>query len=78
MLTVFLAGNGGRVLIPEAVEAVAAPEKELVWFVDGQGRRLAIFRRRDVVMYLEDGDRYPLEQAAGVAGATPRSGGSRR
>jgi hypothetical protein len=55
MLTAFLAGTGSRVLIPDAVAVVPGPTEEEVYFVDGEGKVLVVFRRADLAVYTGDG-----------------------
>ena len=55
MLTAFLAGSGGRVVIPDAVDVVDGATQDEVRFVDGAGRTLCIFRRHDLTLYSADG-----------------------
>ena len=55
MLTAFLAGSGGPVVIPDAVDVVDGATQDEVRFVDGAGRTLCIFRRHDLTLYSADG-----------------------
>lgn len=55
MLTAYLAGSGGRVLIPDAVAIAEGESYNEVQFVDADGKVLAIFDRGDLAVYSENG-----------------------
>jgi hypothetical protein len=55
VLTAFLAGSGGKVVIPDAVAVEPGDSADEVRFVDAAGRTLAIFRRADVSIFAREG-----------------------
>jgi hypothetical protein len=71
MLTAFLAGSGGRVLIPDAVGVAPGEDDTQVRFIDADGRTLVIFQRADVAMYTKDGDSISLDEVKADADASP-------
>ncbi|HEX5370766.1 MAG TPA: hypothetical protein VFY10_15260 [Dehalococcoidia bacterium] len=60
MLDAYLAGSGGRVVIPDAVGIMGGDESEDVRFVDAAGRTLVVFKRYDLIMYTDDGAKFEL------------------
>jgi hypothetical protein len=59
MLTAFLSGSGGRVLIPDAVDTAPGDSEDEVRFVDAEGRTLVVFKRADVSLYTGECDNMP-------------------
>jgi hypothetical protein len=55
MLTAYLAGSGGQVLIPDAVDVLPGETPDEVHFVDVNGKVLVTFKRADVALYSQDG-----------------------
>ena len=87
MLTAFLAGSGGRVVIPDAVEVVDGATQDEVRFIDDAGRTLCIFRRHDLTLYSADGpsldalndgaDRFASAPSSSARTAAPSRGDSK-
>ena len=72
MLKAYMAGDGGEVVIPDAVAVNSGSVPMTVDFVDGTGRVLVTFRRQDISMFTEDTSLFSnLQAAAGTDGATP-------
>lgn len=69
MLTAFLAGSGGKVVIPDAVNVMEAESPDEVCFVDAAGKTLVVFQRSDVCLFTEDGAQ--LEAMVASADTTP-------
>jgi hypothetical protein len=56
MYVAYLAGNAGRVVLPEAVQVISSGSDAEVSFVDAQGRVMACFQREDLAIYSRDSD----------------------
>jgi hypothetical protein len=52
---VYLAGTGGRVVVPEATEMLAGDDNQTVHFVNKDGVILVSFQRPDVIIVEHEG-----------------------
>jgi hypothetical protein len=52
---VYLAGTGGRVVVPDAIEMVAGDDNQTVHFVNKNGVILVSFQRPDVIIVEREG-----------------------
>jgi hypothetical protein len=60
-LIVYLAGSGGRVVVPDATEMLASDDSQTVHFVNKDGVVLVSFQRRDLIIIEREGRLEPLQ-----------------
>ena len=60
-MIVYLAGSGGRVVVPDATEMVAGDDNQTVHFVNKDGVILVSFQRPDVIIVEHEGKLEPEE-----------------
>jgi hypothetical protein len=58
-MIVYLAGTGGRVVVPDATEMLAGDDNQTVHFVDKDGAILVSFQRPDVIIVEREGKLEP-------------------
>jgi hypothetical protein len=60
-MIVYLAGSGGRVVVPDATEMLAGDDSQTVHFVSRDGIILVSFQRPDVIIVEHEGKLEPEE-----------------